>query len=401
MKILLKSAYYLIFCFFVINGRIVWAADDFTAWKDIFYQEALKNGISRQTLDTYVPQMTLLPQAIRLDMAKPEYLQNFFDYTRTRVSDYRIMRGREMMKKYKTWLRRVSDNYGVPPEYLVALWGMETNYGSYMGNADMLDSLATLAYHPRRRRFFTGELIAYLEILEKEPSVAPKKGSWDGGFGNFQFMPTTFQAYAVDGDNNGRRDIIRNIPDAFSSAANYLSHMGWNPNEPWGREIILPEKPDWGKLHQYETKTVYEWQKMGIKPKYIADFPQNEMDTKAQLRMPMGKSGPVFLTYPNFKLLMRWNNMELYALSVGILADIIQKKMPRIEVPADFIPFKTTSIICMQEELNKRGYHAGSPDGKIGIKTRKAIRSFQRDMKMDQDGYPNIELLENLGCYNQ
>lgn len=401
MKFLFKSTCYFLLSVCAMGWKASYAAEDFSVWKDSFYQEAIHAGISKDILDKYVPRMTLLPRVIKLDMSKPEYLQNFFDYTRVRVSDHRIARGQKMLQKYKTWLKRVSDQYGVPPAYLVALWGMETNYGSYMGNVDMLNSLSTLAYHPRRRRFFTGELIAYFKILENEPSVAPEKGSWDGGFGNFQFMPTTFLAYAVDGDNNGRRDIVRNMPDAFSSAANYLSRMGWNKDEPWGREVVFPEYPDWEQIHQYETKTVREWQKLGIYPKYIDTFPESELKTKAQLRMPMGISGPVFLTYPNFKIIMRWNKMELYALSVGILADILQNNMPRVEVPADFIPFKTTSIIRMQEELTKRGYDAGGADGKIGSKTRKAIRAFQKDNRMAQDGYPSIELLKKLECYDE
>ena len=231
MKNLLKSICYYIFGL-VAFCTPAFADSDFDTWKKEFYQEALKAGISRKVLDKTVPRMKLLERVIQLDTQKPEYVSNFYDYTNRRLTPTRIETGRQMAHKYKTWLARVEEKYGIPKEYLLALWGMETNFGTFMGSVPMLDSLATLSYHPRRRKFFTNELIAYLRIVQEEKTVAPEIGSWDGGFGHFQFMPTTFLAYAVDGDSNGRRDIVNNMPDAFSSAANYLHQMGWNSAEP-------------------------------------------------------------------------------------------------------------------------------------------------------------------------
>ncbi len=377
------------------------ADTDFDNWKQEFYQYALEKGVSKPTLDQYVPQMKLLERVVHIDTKKPEYVANFYDYTKSRIEPLRINGGRKMAKKYKTWLRRVSEKYGVQPEYLLSFWGMETNYGNYMGRVKMLDSLASLSYHPRRRQFFSNELVAYLKIMEEEPSVAPEIGSWDGGMGNFQFMPTTFRAYAVDGDNNHRRDIVRNIPDALSSAANYLSAMGWDSTEPWGREIILPKDIDGEDIHHNRTRTVREWRALGIKPKHTADFPKNEYDIKAYLRMPMGKTGPVFLTYPNYNIILRWNRSELYALSVGILADILSDRRPPLTQPADFVPMKRVWVQQIQEKLAEQGLYKGKTDGSVGPKTRHAIRQYQIQNKLFPDGYPTKELFDKIVGYTE
>ena len=401
MKNTLKTICCFVFC--VLCSVCVQAADDpdFDLWKQQFYREAQTAGVSKRILDQTVPQMKLLERVIHLDTHKPEYVSNFYDYTRARVSPERIAAGRKMAAKYPTWLKKIEAKYGVPQAYLLALWGMETNYGTYMGNVNMLDSLATLAYHPRRRKFFTWELIAYLKILEKEKSVAPKTGSWDGGFGNFQFMPTTFLAYAVDGDGNGRRDIVNNMPDSFASAANYLHQMGWRSTEPWGREVIVPADFDWKHIHKHEKKTVADWEKVGIRPKHLASFPDSEKSVIAEWHMPMGKNGPVFLTYPNFKIIMRWNKLSLYAISVGLLADVIENRYQPIETPTGFKPFKTTEIICMQEKLAEKKYDIRDADGKIGLKTRAALAAYQHNNGLIPDAYPDDDLLKNMGCYDE
>ena len=398
MKYIYKSVYYFVFLIFsllCVNAR---ADSDFDAWKRDFYQEALKAGISRRTLNQAVPQMDLLEHVIKKDTHKPEFVHNFYDYLETRVSPIRINRGREMLKKYPTWLSRVEKEYGVPGAYLLALWGMETNFGTFMGSVDPLDSLATLAYHPRRRSFFTKELIAFLQIMDKEPTVVPKKGSWDGGFGNFQFMPTTFLSYAVDADGNGRRDIVNNMPDSFASAANFLRKMGWRANEPWGREIIPPKDLDWAHLHKFETKTVAEWENLGVRPKHLSSFPKEERDIPAEWHMPMGGEGPIFLTYPNYKVIGRWNKFGLYPIATGILADVIENRYAPPVKPSNFKPFRTTEIMCMQERLAEQGFLEGEPDGQIGPKTRAAVHRFQEANNLRPDAYPTHELLIKLRC---
>ena len=397
MKKILESITYAIVAGIFMTSFLAYANEDFNAWKKTFEKEALQAGIKGATLKKYMPQMEFLPRIIEQDVKKPEFLQNFWDYTKARLTPEKIATGQDMMKKYQTWLKRVQDQYGIEPQYLIALWGMETNYGGYLGKTKLLNSLGTLAYHPRRRGYFTKELIAYFKILESEP-YPPEWGSWDGGFGNFQFMPTTFIAYAVDADGNGTKSLIGSMPDSFASAANFLRAMGWNAGQVWGREVQLPDNFKWEKMHD-KTQLVSDWQKEGIKIVGLDIFPENELEIKARLLSPQGADGPFFLVYPNFEYLRRWNGLELYGLTTGLLADILAEKRQPHSYPENFEPIRTETIIKMQEILAQKGYNIGSPDGKLGPKTRSALRDFQKENGLKQDGYPNKETLLKLNTY--
>lgn len=399
MKRLLKSISYIFFVGVFLPPLSVSANDDFNAWKKEFEKEALSAGIKQSTLSKYLPQMELLPRVIEQDIKLPEFLQNFWDYTKVRLTEEKIQKGQEMMKKYHTWLKRVQDKYGIEPQYLVALWGMETNYGGYLGKTKLLNSLGTLAYHPRRRSYFTKELIAYFKILESEP-YPPEWGSWDGGFGNFQFMPTTFMAYAVDADGNGTKSLIGSMPDSFASAANFLKAMGWKEGQTWGREISLPDDFNWERMHGLK-QSVSEWQKEGVKAYGLSSFPENELEIEARLLSPLGADGPFFLAYPNFEYLRRWNGLELYGLTTGLLADILAGNRGAHTYPSDFEPIRTETIIEMQEILARNGYNIGNPDGKLGPKTRSALRDFQKKNHLKQDGYPNKDTLIKLNTYRK
>ena len=376
----------------------VYAQDDFATWKKMFRQEALSQGVAASTLDKFLPRMFLLPQVVQADKKQPEFLSTFWEYVDARLTPARIEQGKMLLKRYPTWLERISNTYGVPKEYVLAFWGLETNYGKMTGNTDVLNALATLAYNPRRRKFFTRELIAFLKILEQEKWEAVK-GSWAGAFGQVQFMPTTFEAYAVDADQNGTRNIISSMPDAFASAANYLHKMGWNPSETWGQEVILPENLNWQKVYENKNKTIVDWQALGITPatgQWAADS-----QTVASLLMPMGKSGPAFLTFPNFKRVMRWNKSELYALSVCFLADMLSDRWVALRHPRKEQRLSTEQVYQIQERLASLGYYQDKPDGLVGSKTRRAILAFQHDKGVDEDGYPSTDLLDLLNTYKK
>ena len=374
------------------------AQDDFALWKKSFYKEALSAGVSKTTLDKFVPRMSLLPQVIKADKKQPEFVSTFWDYMDARLTDSRIEEGRMLLKRYPTWLARISENYQVPKEYILAFWGLETNYGKITGKTDVLNALTTLAFDKRRRKFFTRELIAFLKILEQEKwdSVT---GSWAGAFGHFQFMPTTFEAYAIDADQNGTRNIMTSMPDAFASAANYLHKMGWDPNETWGQEVVLPPALKWTHVQENQNKALLEWQKLGIKPA------QNQwavaQNTQASLVLPMGKSGPAFLVFPNFKRVMRWNKSELYALTVCFLADILADNWAGITHPRTTQKLSTDEVYQIQEHLNALGLYPDEPDGLVGPKTRRAILEFQRKKGVEEDGYPSKELLDLLNTYRK
>ena len=399
MKNVLKSMCYVLMGTVLFPSISAFANEDFNTWKKHFEKEALRAGVKQATLTKYLPQMELLPRVIEQDVKKPEFLQNFWDYTKARLTPEKIAKGQEMMKKYQTWLERVNAEYQVSPQYLVALWGMETNYGGYLGKTKLLNSLGSLAYHPRRRKYFTKELIAYFKILESEP-YPPEWGSWDGGFGNFQFMPTTFEAYAVDADGNGTKSLIGSMPDSFASAANFLRAMGWKAGQTWGREVSLSEDFKWEEMHD-KKQNVLAWFEKGVKPVHVESFPKSELEIEARLIAPQGADGPFFLAYPNFEYLRRWNGLELYGLTTGILANALAEERQPHTYPEEFKPIRTETIIDMQEILARKGYYSGTPDGKLGPKTRSAIRNFQKENSLKQDGYPNKDTLLKLNTYQK
>ena len=394
----LKSFCYLIFVVALCFGRQTMAQDDFARWKEEFRVEALQAGVSQTTLDKFLPRMSLLPSVIQLDKKQPEFVSTFWDYMDARLTEERIQEGQMLLKRYPTWLARISDKYQVPKEYILAFWGLETNYGKTMGKTNVMNALATLAYNPRRRKFFTRELIAFLKILEQEKWEVVY-GSWAGAFGHFQFMPTTFEAYAVDADENGTKNIMTSMPDAFASAANYLHKMGWNPNETWGQEVRLPDNLNWNKVYEDKTKTLADWQNLGVMPSQ-GEWKASK-ETAASLVMPMGKHGPSFLTFPNFKRVMRWNKSELYALTVCFLADVLAEQWQGIAYPRKHQKLSTQEVIEIQSHLNQLGYYSEEPDGLVGPKTRRAILAFQKAQGIAEDGYPSSELLSLLNTNNK
>ena len=213
-------------------------------------------------------------------------------------------------------------------------------------------------------------------------------------------MPTTFIAYAVDADENGTKSLIGSIPDSFASAANFLRSMGWKAGQIWGREVSLPDDFKWEQIHNKKLP-VSVWQKEGVLPVGEKAFSENEQEIEARLLSPQGSDGPFFLVYPNFEYLRRWNGLELYGLTTGILADILSGNRQLHSYPENFEPIRTETIIEMQEILAQKGYYSGTPDGKLGSKTRSAIRSFQKENNLKQDGYPNKDTLLKLNTYRK
>lgn len=386
----------------VMAAALPVAADDagFEAWKQGFRAEALQAGIEPAFLDGVLPQMTLLPQVVASDRKQPEFISTFWDYTARALSPHRIQQGREMMRIYARELAQIEKKYGVQAHYIVAFWGMETNYGSHKGSTDTLQALTTLAYDTRRRAFFTRELIAFLKMMQQEGETGVK-GSWAGAFGHFQFMPTTFQAYAADGDGDGKKDIVRSLPDAFSSAGNYLAKMGWDKTTKWGREVRLTRELDWELAHSARALTVREWAAQGVFPAYRDSWPEQAWETKAQLVMPMGVAGPVFLTYPNFKIIMRWNRSELYALAIGLLADKLSGQDLRLRAVPTGETLTPADIRKIQTALKEKGYYEGGVDGQFGSGTRAALRAYQKDNGFSQDGYATQEIINKLVGYNK
>lgn len=314
----------ILFCFGVfLPGVAVAGNGDFEGWLKAFKKEALKKGISEATLESAFTGVKPLPRVIELDRKQPEGKMSFVQYKAKVISTDRIKKGQRLYRENREVLDAVAKKYGVPAPFIVALWGVETSYGANMGGFGVISALATLAHDGRRSAFFRGELLGALKILEQGHIKAQDmKGSWAGAMGQNQFMPSSFHAYAVDENGDGRRDIWTTREDVFASTANYLSKSGWRGDERWGRAVILPEKFPSDLVGLDIRKSLKEWRKIGVSLPGGDELPVAE-GMKASVVAPDGVRGPAFLVYHNFGVIMKWNKSQYFAISVGTLADAI------------------------------------------------------------------------------
>lgn len=376
------------------GGPVLAASEDFGKWMSDFRAEAKAKGISEATLDAALDGVEPKPAAIREDRAQPEFAQSFEEYAKARVSEKRVEKGLEMMRSNAAALRRADRKYGVDKEALAAFWGMETNYGSVMGDLPIPASLATLAYEGRRGAFFRSQLLDALRIIEDGKAKAEDlKGSWAGAMGQMQFMPSTFLAYGVDGDGDGKIDLRGSAADALSSGANYLKSEGWRKGEPIAVEARLPKRFDWSQAREGNRKEIAKWERMGVRP-IGGKFPKRGM---AELILPEGRLGPAFLAFGNYGVAMRWNKSPSYALSVGILErrlkggkDLSGKRSSSAE------RVRSGEIAEAQEALARLGFDPGEADGKMGPAARGALRRYQESRGLPADGYPDSATLQRL-----
>jgi membrane-bound lytic murein transglycosylase B len=372
-------------------------AEDFSGWLEGLRQEARSKGIREATLHEALDNLEPIPRVIELDRKQPEFTQTFWRYLDARVTETRIERGRTLLEVHKELLDRIEMRYGVQPRFLVAFWGLETNFGDYLGSFSVIGSLATLAYDTRRSDFFRAELLAALSIIDEGNISTPNMlGSWAGAMGQTQFMPSTFVRFAVDADGDGRRDIWYSLPDVFASAANFLSESGWQKDKTWGREVRLPADFDLELTGLEVEKSLAAWQILGVRKNNGEDLPRTNI--KGSVILPAGHNGPAFLVYNNFHTILRWNRSDLYAIAVGHLADRIAGSGPLLATrPDSDEPLSREQAKKIQELLVVQGYDPGPVDGIIGSQTRRAIKEFQRTAKLPADGHPTPELLEILG----
>ena len=369
----------------------------FNAWLGDFKIEATKKGISKKTLDDALTGLKPIPRVIELDRRQPEFTLTFRDYMERMVNDRRIAKAQAMLSKNRKLLNEVSKKYGVQPQYLISFWGLETDFGRLAsGYFPVVGALATLAHDGRRGKFFRNQLINALRILDGgHIDLARMKGSWAGAMGHFQFIPTTFNAYAVDYDGDGKRDIWTNKKDAFASAANFLSNSGWKGDEIWGREVRVGDDFDFTNASLKIKKPLAGWQALGVRRIDGRNLPK--ADVVASLLAPAGHVGPKFLIYGNFRSTMRWNQSQFYALAIGYLADrMVGKGALSTLGPRDAKSLSFVQSEQLQQLLTDAGYDPGSVDGIIGSKTKDAIRSYQKDRGMVPDGHPSLEILSHI-----
>ena len=357
---------------------------------------AARRGVTRETFEHFTQGLTPDLRLMDLLDAQPEFTKSTWDYLDALVSDERIARGREVLAQNAPTFAAVERTYGVDRHIIAAIWGVESNYSTMGGDRPVIRSTATLACVGRRRDFFREEFLSALEILQRG-DVKPERlvGSWAGAFGPTQFMPSSFKRYAVDFDGDGRRDVVDTIPDVIASTANNLKTDGWVSGEGWGYEVVLPPNFDFLLADRSRQMTLQQWQALGITRAGSQAFPRPT--DRAYLLVPAGARGPAFLMLQNFRVIMKYNPAEAYALAIGHLADRLRGGGPLLQAwPREERPLTVAERYELQQLLGQRGFDVGEPDGRIGPRTRIAIRNFQVATGQIPDGFPSSHVLDRL-----
>ncbi|CAN7653959.1 lytic murein transglycosylase [Trinickia sp. LjRoot230] len=370
---------------------------DFTAWKAQFRTQALESGISADTFDRAFADVAPDPSVIERDQTQPEFVNPVWEYLDAELSAQRIQRGRELLQANAATFAAVSARYGVAPTVLAAIWGIESNYGQDTGELQVVRSLATLGYEGRRRAFAQTQLIAALQIVQHGDVTADQLlGSWAGAMGQTQFIPSTYNTYAVDFDGDGKRNIWTSSADALGSAANLLHSLGWHAGAPIAVEVTLPDGFDYHLADLGVKKAVREWYRSGVRA--VGDAPASaQPDDNASVILPAGYRGPAFLVFDNFRAVLGYNNSTSYALAAALLAERYEGRgQIRASWPKDDPPLSRSDLLALQALLDQQGYDAGEPDGVAGPATRAAIRAYQTRHGLPADGYASVSLLDRL-----
>lgn len=457
MKQSIQQVFLLLLLSLVQGFHPVVAQEPFAVWLDAVGVDARASGISEKTVDDVVGHVQLVPDVIQLDHSQPEFISPFLSYYYQRVDAAKILKGRALLAEHQALLSQLEVQYGVPKTLLLAFWGMETHYGANKGNVDTLSALATLAYDGRRASFFRSQLLDAMRMIDAGyVNAAEFRGSWAGAFGHMQFMPTTFMLYAVDGDQDGRIDVANSMPDAFASAAKYLSQIGWRVGEPAMVEVQLPAEFAWQEAQLPVRKTIEEWARLGVRAlqvdshsadrrlmnvypvsrsaasksvgkqsrriksakkvknkktvQQVSYVPSGNSESttallvalpdvagQAAILLPQGWQGPAFMVFDNFDVIMDWNRSVNYALSVAQLAKRIDQQSRIIGGQlAEQGALSFEQMMALQKALNARGFDAGVPDGLPGLKTQDAVRAYQLSQQLPADGYASPSLYTRL-----
>ncbi|MBC3386307.1 lytic murein transglycosylase [Pseudomonas sp. SWRI179] len=380
------------------DDLVIAPTQTFAEWQAGFRREALAAGIRADLFDRAFVGVSPDMSVIKADRSQPEFTRPVWEYLDGALSPLRVNKGKSLIQQHAQILQSIEQRYGVDREALVAVWGMESNFGQFQGSKSVINSLATLAYEGRRPGFAHAQLIAALQILQ-QGDITPEKmlGSWAGAMGQTQFIPTTYNTHAVDFDGDGRRDIWGSSTDALASTAHYLQSSGWQRGQPWGFEVSLNEGFDYTLADGTIRKPVSEWMRLGVAEYGGLPIAPEDKQLSASLLLPAGHRGPAFLIFDNFRAILKYNNSSSYALAVGLLskrfsgAGLVYGQWPKED-----LPLSRSERVELQTLLGKHNYDAGNPDGIIGANTRKAIRSAQQSFGWPADGYPTQQLLEAL-----
>ena len=373
-------------------------------WLEDLKEEMIARGISKKTINKAYGENTYYheqPEVVKQDKNQAEFVLTCKNYLNRMITPQRVKLSRQYYHELQEKYPNLEDEYQVPLNYLTAFWALETNFGQNKGKYHIIVGLTNLSYNNRRSAFFKNELYNVLKIMEKYNLDNDKMmGSWAGAMGHFQFMPSTYNAYAVDYDKDGMIDIWDNLDDAIASAANYLNTLGWKYDEPWGGEVRLPWSFDYRLAGRNVSKTVDEWQNIGV---LTADgkklpYPDN---LKASIIIPDGHKGSAYIVFGNFKRIMIWNRSENYALAISILADYIgnDEKYESVEANQQYV-LTDKEVRKVQAFANKILKTGLKEDGILGTQTKEAVKRLQAKAHLHQDGYPDYRLLNKINNYD-
>lgn len=381
-----------------LDAAVAAEKPSFSEWLSLLRSDAIAAGIDPELFDRAFSGIEPNPDVISADSSQPEFTRPVWEYLDGALSPLRIAQGRTLRLQHRDTLNAIKKQYGVDREVLLAVWGLESNFGGNIGNHNVLRSLATLAYEGRRQVFWRSQLLAVLQILQRG-DVTPERliGSWAGAMGQTQFMPTTYNEHAVDFDGDGKRDLWNSPADALASAAHYLQASGWQKGQPWGFEVQLPQNFDYTLADPEVRRSITEWMALGVKPLDMEVREDADDDALATLLLPAGHRGPAFLLLNNFRSILKYNNSTSYALAIGLLSDALRgRDGVQAAWPREDRQLSRSERIELQELLARNGLEPGPADGIIGANTRKAVRAFQQTLGQPADGYPTQELLVRL-----
>jgi membrane-bound lytic murein transglycosylase B len=372
------------------------AAANFPSCLEGLWPEAARRGVGRAVFEAQTAGLTPDLRIMDLLDAQPEFTKAIWDYLDLLVSEERIRNGRAILATHRAVFDAVEKAYGVDRHIITAIWGVESNYGTQGGTRPVVRSTATLACVGRRQDYFREEFLSALEILSRgDVTAAHLQGSWAGAFGPTQFMPTSFKKYAVDFDGDGRRDVVDSIPDLIASTANNLKKDGWMTGQTWGYEVMVPERFNFMLADRAKVMTMQEWSRAGISRPGGKAFPR--ADDRAYLLVPAGAQGPGFLMLQNFRVIMKYNPSEAYALAIGYLADRLRGGEPLVQQWPRYERVLTRDErLELQQLLASHGFDVGTPDGQLGGRTRAALRQFQTRIGVVADGFASAAVLERL-----
>jgi membrane-bound lytic murein transglycosylase B len=368
----------------------------FDAWLRAFKPRAREAGIRTDVIDRTVAGAQYLPDVIARDRNQAEFSKPIWEYLDGAVSNARLSNGRAALDRYQRTLSAIEDRYGVDKEVVVAVWGLESAYGSYRGSTNTVDALATLSFEGRRGAFFEEQLIAALQIIQDGDVTADgMAGSWAGAMGHTQFMPTSYLTYAVDFTGDGRRDIWSDDPsDALASTAAYLARKGWVKNQPWGVEVVLPAGFDYALADREIIKTPRAWARLGVRGTNGQAVPNYG---RGAILLPAGGRGAAFMIFENFNVIERYNAADAYVIGVGHLSDRLKGGPPiRASWPRGDRTLSFKEKKELQTRLTAAGFSTDGVDGRVGPKTIDAVRDYQVATGLVPDGYPSLDLLQKL-----